>query len=186
MVKHEEQKVTGFTVQATLSAAPRVGPSVVYRMLGTLASGAQFGLKQAEVAGTIAAGERRAPGAGARAGGPVTCTAPVISSSAAVSDRCSTRTGSAASGELVTSDGAMVNGVPSDVDGGEIESLRLHHARPRPSSIGGGHPDDGVVMPRCTDEFGKKEVRSVCDGRSHRFIDARARIQNDEPMGRWV
>lgn len=50
VVKDKENKVTGFTVRATLSAAPRAGTSVpfgasvVYRMLGTLPCGAQFGV----------------------------------------------------------------------------------------------------------------------------------------------
>jgi hypothetical protein len=47
VVKDKKKKVTGFTVQARLSAAPRAGGrdgSVVYRMLGTPACGAQFGV----------------------------------------------------------------------------------------------------------------------------------------------
>jgi hypothetical protein len=44
VVKDDENRVTGFTVRATLSAAPRVGASVVYRMLGTSPCGAQFGV----------------------------------------------------------------------------------------------------------------------------------------------
>jgi hypothetical protein len=44
VVKDKRKMVTGFTVQARLSAAPAVGTSVVYRMLGTRACGAQFGV----------------------------------------------------------------------------------------------------------------------------------------------
>ncbi|HUR76989.1 MAG TPA: hypothetical protein VMZ22_03500 [Acidimicrobiales bacterium] len=50
VVKDEENKVTGFTIRARLSAAPRAGTSkpfgasVVYRMLGTSACGAKFGV----------------------------------------------------------------------------------------------------------------------------------------------